>query len=273
MARLYKYKQSSEQSGYFLRGRSEDRNTTFQVSPLAERLFDQLDYEPGIVHERQGPRLPGRLQWALYEVGLISTGDGEESQTDEFEYTLDEDDVEVELTDEMVDTIASFIDSGSNRDAVEELGELLDVETQTSTPAAMWRLSESKAGGVEDYVREYLKACFNPQKESDWFVGVEYSQETFDEVRKGVLEINVQHWDEDDEKYLHILYFCPEHGFERIATACVSTVDWNKRSQLEQHRENIIEAVIDMADEVDVDIGQPTADIDLLTHEQRDFFD
>jgi hypothetical protein len=40
-----------------------------------------------------------------------------------------------------------------------------------------------------------------------------------------------------------------------------------------QHRENIIEAVIDMADELDYYIGEPTANIDLLTHDEMGLFD
>ena len=66
---------------------------------------------------------------------------------------------------------------------------------------------------------------------------------------------------------------CPEHGFERISAASASSVDWIRRRRLEHHRENIIEAVIDMADELDLYVGEPTADIDLLTHDEFDVFE
>ena len=39
------------------------------------------------------------------------------------------------------------------------------------------------------------------------------------------------------------------------------------------HRENIIEAVIDIVDELDLYVGEPTADIDLLTHDEFDVFE
>lgn len=270
MARLYEYADSNEKSGYFLRGGSSDSNYTMRATELGQQLFDRLDYDPGVVNKERGPRIPPRLQWAMYDVGLLETG-GSEPTGSGIDGDLDVEDIEI--SEERITRIESFIqETGNDRIEVQKLADLLDVELQGGNSEGIWNLAESDREGVEDYLRTYLNALLNPEEASRWSVSVDYTRQTSDEIEKGVLEIHIEHLAEKSEKYYHVGYICPEHGFERISTACASTVDWECRRQLEQHRENIIEAVIDMADEFDYYIGEPTANIDLLTHEEMDIF-
>lgn len=270
MARLYEYADSNEKSGYFLRGGSSDSNYTMRATPLGRQLFDRLDYNPGVVNKERGPRVPSQLQWAMYEAGLLKTG-GSEPTGSGIDGKLDGEDAEI--SDEIIAKVVSFIhEEGGDRSEIKKLADLLEVETEDYRSEAIWNLPAEGRDGVEDYLREYLKARLNPEEVSRWSVSVDCTRQTFDEIEKGVLEIRIEHLAENSEKYHHVGYVCPEHGFERISTACASTVDWENRHRLEQHRENIIEAVIDMADELDYYIGEPTADIDLLTHEEMDIF-
>lgn len=271
MARLYEYADSSDKSGYFLRGGSSDGNYTMRATDLGRLLFDWLDYDPGVVNKERGPRIPSQLQWAMYDVGLLKTGDSEPSGAG-IDRALNVEDSEI--TEEIIAKVERFIrEEGSHRTEMQQLAELLDIELQSDESEAIWHLPETDMDGVEGYLREYLKTCLNPDDAIRWSVSVNSTRQTFEEIEKTVVEIHIGHLAEECEKYLHVGYFCPEHGFERISTACASKVGWERRRRLEQHRENIIEAVIDMADEFDYYIGEPTADIDLLTHDEMDIFD
>jgi len=274
MARLYEYADSNDKSGYFLWDGSDEGNVTFQVTPLAERLLDRLGFEPGTVNQQRGPRLPNQLQWALYETGLIYTGGSEPPSVADFDGEIEGADEELEIGEEMLAEIESFIrDAGAESPDVRQLADLLNIEADPGAHGPIWNLPESEMAGVEDYLREYLKARLNPDDGPRWTVSVNCTRDTFEEIEKGVVEIRVEHMAEESEKYFHVGYFCPEHGFERISTVSASSVDWNRRKRLEHHRENIIEAVIDMADELDLYVGEPTADIDLLTHDEFDVFE
>lgn len=271
MARLYEYADSNDKSGYFLRGGTSDSNYTMRATDLGRRLFDRLDYDPGVVNKERGPRVPPQLQWAMYDAGLLETS-GSEPTGAGIDGKYDAEDIEV--TEEVIAKIESFIhEEGSDRTEIQELAELLEVEVQAGDSKAIWNLPESDMEVVEEYLQEYLKTRLNPDEAPRWSISVNCTRQTFEEIQKGVIETRIEHLAEQREKYLHVGYMCPEHGFERISTACASEVGWESRRRLEQHRENIIEAVIDMADEFDYYIGEPTADIDFLTHEEMDIFD
>lgn len=271
MARLYEYADSNNKSGYFLRGATSDSNYTMRATDLGRRLFDRLDYDPGVVNRERGPRIPSQLQWAMYDVGLLTTS-GSEPKGAGIDGELDVEDAEI--TEEIIAKIESFVhEEGGDQTEVRKLAEMLDIEVDRDENKEFWNLPESEMSGVEGFLREYLKGRLNSEKAPHWSLSVDCTRQTFEEIEKGVIEIRVEHLVEDHEKYLHVGYICPEHGFERIATACASEVDWESRRRLEQHRVIVIEAIIDMADELAYYIGGPTADIDLLTHEEMEVFD
>ena len=67
MANLYRYAVSNEKTGYFLRGLSQSSGYfNLQTVPAANRLFDQLDYEAGRLHQTEGDSVPGELTWRMY---------------------------------------------------------------------------------------------------------------------------------------------------------------------------------------------------------------
>lgn len=69
MARLHRYVPSADKSGYYLRGRSPESNTTFQTGRAATLLVDWLDID-------LGDRIPDDLLWKMYDSGLVWTKSG-----------------------------------------------------------------------------------------------------------------------------------------------------------------------------------------------------
>jgi hypothetical protein len=133
MARLYKYADSSEKSGYFLLGSNYGQNTTIQVRPLGNELFEQLDYEAG----RRGPngyrgdRLPKDLVSWLWNTRLLYTESGEDSTDTSLDAVLDVDTEEVSFSTETIQQLVELIDENIDDRAVDlhrELIEILDSE-------------------------------------------------------------------------------------------------------------------------------------------------
>jgi hypothetical protein len=227
MARLYEYADSNEKSGYFLRGATSNSNYTMRVTDLGQRLFDQLDYHPGIVNRERGPRIPSQLQWVMYDVGLLKTS-GSEPSGDGINGVIDVEDAEI--TDTLIAKIESFIrEEGNDRSEVQKLAELLEIEAYTDETNAIWSLPEPDMAGIEEYLQEYLKGQLNSDETPHWSVSVNCTRQTFGETDKGVVEVRIEHVAEENEMYIHVGYFCPEHGFERIATACGSEIGWDTR--------------------------------------------
>lgn len=121
MALLYEYADSNDKSGYFLRGGSSDGNYTMWATDLGRRLFDRLDYDPGIVKKEHGPRIPSQLQWAMYDAGLFKTGDSKLSGAG-IDGKFDA--VNTEITEEMIAELEEFVlGEDSDREGIQRFAE------------------------------------------------------------------------------------------------------------------------------------------------------
>ena len=126
MARLHRYKPSSDKSGYHLRGRSPESNTTFQVGRAATLLIDWVGVSVG-------DRIPDDLLWEMYDADLIWTGSrGQQSEDDaELEDFLRNATERKSLSDSQAKRLRQFIADydGQNAEAVKRLSSLVsDVE-------------------------------------------------------------------------------------------------------------------------------------------------
>lgn len=137
MARLYRYAESNEKSGYFLRGISESGNTTFQVTHLGEQLFDYLEFQPGVVNTTTGPQIPPDLMWIMYDAGLIFTENDDRSNNSmESRFTATGE----ELNSDLESSIQSFLSEASaNRQEIRRL--------QSSLNAGVRRTTVKKSSG------------------------------------------------------------------------------------------------------------------------------
>lgn len=140
MATLYHYKHVP--SELYLIHPFNGKPRKVSCKPIAQRLFAELDYEPGIKQTRQGDRIPTDLMWALWQVGLIFTGDeGEQDPT--IGRVLEDTGETVPLKGEDLDTLREFIKSytGQSRRDLEDVAESLglslyrdEMTPTTSTP-------------------------------------------------------------------------------------------------------------------------------------------
>jgi hypothetical protein len=124
MARLYRYSDSSEKSGYYIIG--DSGNATFQVEPVAQRLFKELGYCPPVKTEQQGPRVPSKLQWLLFDIGWIFTGETDAGSLEHSEVSPQLESAEA-LTDEMINEIRQFVEERGGS-GVQELAARLDLD-------------------------------------------------------------------------------------------------------------------------------------------------
>ncbi len=73
MPTLRQYVPTSSQTGYYIQANvGAGAPITLQVSELAEKIFTDTGYD-------DGDTVPTKFVWAMYDVGLISTGDGDTS--------------------------------------------------------------------------------------------------------------------------------------------------------------------------------------------------
>ena len=166
MAKLYQYADSNDKSGYFLRGGSSDDNYTMRATDLGKRLFDRLDYDPGIVNKQRGPRIPSQLQWAMYDVGLLKTGDSEPSGAG-IDGQLDVEDAEI--TEEMMAELEEFVLSeDSDRREVQELAEILDIDPDQGTREPIWEISDEEGRGIANIFETKLEEEICTEDVPDW---------------------------------------------------------------------------------------------------------
>ncbi len=75
MPTLRQYVPTSSQTGYYIQANvGAGAPITLQVSDLAGRIFTDTGY-------KDGDTVPTKFVWAMYDVGLISTGGGSTSTT------------------------------------------------------------------------------------------------------------------------------------------------------------------------------------------------
>ena len=133
MANLYEYASSNDKTGYFLRGRSKTSGYyNLQTTLAANRLFEQLDYEPGRIPHTEGESVPGELTWRMYQVGLLETKNSDSTLNDlsntELKETFEESNEQLSLSESDLETLQSFIASysGPGQNRVTKLKPLLE---------------------------------------------------------------------------------------------------------------------------------------------------
>lgn len=134
MARLYEYVPTSDKSGFFLLGSNSGDNTTIQVRPLGDRVFEHLDYNAGrrTTAGPRGEKLPRELVDWLWNARLLYTESGEDSTDTSLRSVLDLDDDAVEFDDSDIEQLVEFVklyDAGEDIDLREELVDILGVDT------------------------------------------------------------------------------------------------------------------------------------------------
>lgn len=143
MANLYRYAASNEKNGYFLRGLSQSSGYfNLQTVPAANRLFDQLDYEAGRLHQTEGEGVPGELTWRMYQIGLLKTNNPDSTlnnlSNDELRERFQESDAQSSLSKANLNALQSFIESysGAGNDRVTKLSTLVESTNRdcSSTP-------------------------------------------------------------------------------------------------------------------------------------------
>lgn len=265
MARLYEYADTSDKSGYFLRGGSSDGNYTMRATELGRRLFDRLDYEPGIVNEERGPRIPTQLQWAMYDVGLLKTGNSNPSGTGfEGEFEVEN----TEITEEMMAKLKEFVrNEDSAREEVQNLAEILDIDSGMDTRNSIWAMTGSDA----EIASMVLENRFGDEvglggEESDFDVISVHHSELYKENEETSLFVIFTSEQGGGVNHRHSLYFTAENGFEGILSTSDGKVGWTERARLERHRADIIEAVRVTCEKLDLYFGDPTEGVDFFVN-------
>ncbi|WP_276246173.1 hypothetical protein [Haladaptatus sp. YSMS36] len=134
MARLYQYKDYP--GSHYLTTRYNGNYATIQCRELTNRLFEELDYTPGIKPIRQGPRLPGKLVNALWKLDLVYTGD-DGSQDPEVGVHISTGKT-VPLSTSDLDAVLRLLESytGPSRAKLEELADMVGLSISTSVSVA-----------------------------------------------------------------------------------------------------------------------------------------
>lgn len=250
MARIYRYVDTSEKSGYFIIG--DDGNATFQLTEIARRLFDEIGYEPPTKPEGKGPRVPSALHWALYEIGWIYTGDDDAGPINKEERTLRED-IDESMTDEMVTKIKRFIKE-RNRNDVMELAHRLDLETEKDRLST---LSDQKQSALEDYVYGYMETILTDiEEENIESLDVIYLDLTTD---LGSLNVVVETI-EGESNFRHTISADSESGVSGVVSATEASQSWIERGRLDKHRGHLFEAISRVSED-------PTIELDFYDDE------
>lgn len=133
IANLYKYADSNEKTGYYLRGRSPSSGYfNLQTTPAANRLFEQMSYEAGRVPHTEGESVPGELTWRMYQTGLLETDNSDSPINNlskhDLKETFDKSNEESSLSEADLDALQSFIKSysGAGDEKVSKLSTLIE---------------------------------------------------------------------------------------------------------------------------------------------------
>lgn len=273
MSRLYQYAESNDDSGLFLIDGYEGQNTTFQTTPLAERLFEQLDYEPGIKGRTRGPRIPDALHWGLFEIGWLETGKSEEpTAAGEVGVVLREGEG-VDMTDALAEEIAAFLTEVDDADG--DADELLDIlgfdasgaradegagASQTHVTALSDSRCETFATAVGDRVRSALGTAADSEWQLTYLVGERLDEDT--------IQIVVKLVQESGRQYFHKVQFTDSEELAYFLTAVDRPLEWQDRRHVGRHRAEILAAVVTVSDSEGIDLGGPMAPVTFdLEHE------
>lgn len=158
MPTLNQYTKSNDKEGYYIRANiGTGSPITLQVSDLAERILELLDYDPPAT-------VPTKLVWNMYDVGLLytlnslsSAMDSEETDSSDFLAKLDLDStLSPERENEIIRELKEY--DGPDTEEVDELIERLE-ESSTTSP-------DSSPDGNEN-ISLLQRWAQNPDKISD----------------------------------------------------------------------------------------------------------
>lgn len=273
MSRLYQYADSNDKSGLFLLDGYKGRNTTFQVSPTAEKLLQSLDYEPGIRNRNRGPRIPDELHWGLFEIGWVYTNEsGVTPPTNEAGEIVVEAD-SVEITEEIANSLKSFFEETEAADEdIEELVATLNLDLSpsdttsnkvtTSSQTTFCDIPDSRCEEIAEEVTKHFEKELNTE---EWDITYVSAGRINDETDQHQIIIKTVHQQGDEVQYFHKAIFYPENGLQTVWTTANIQINWNQRAELENQRGQIIQSIISVTTSEHIDIGEPTSDLTLTT--------
>lgn len=249
MARLYRYVDSNEKSGYFIIG--DDGNATFQLTPIGQRLFEELGYNPPTKTEGQGPQVPAKLHWALYDIGWIFTGDGDAGVPASIE-DLTGDGVTESLTDEMLAEIQQFIENRDGGNA-EDLAERLGLQKRESRADRLCTLDEAKQEDLEQYVYGFIEAALTSVEEMEIAaVDVTYL-DLGDDPALSSLNVKVEPAGEEPT-FRHSVFSNEKEGVISAVSATEAPQSWEERGKIDRQRGHLFDAIATASNDPKIDL-------------------
>lgn len=276
-------KRYADGDGHYVQAAVSDRNRpiTLQCSELTVELYRQAGYEPDIA-PAAGIDVPGELTWTMYDVGLHWTKSEIDSiATDGGTGNVPRDGNGSKLSESAVDQIEAFLAAydGASRDDVEELlrrlreGERTDSASSGSVsgPRGIWSTTESQRDRYADALSSEIRRRLGAAN-ARFDVNVEMVL-LLDEENPPCTRVDVLLTaSADSTQYLHQLYVCEQHGLEHCSTK-TEAVDWSERLEIEAHRTLVLQSLVDVAEQLDVGIGDPNAtfraQIEVPVHESQ----
>lgn len=243
MARLYQYADSNQKTGYFLRGGTNGSNYTMSATKLGKQLFDQLDYNPGTVNVERGPRIPSQLQWAMYNVGLLETGENEPSDTS-FDGKLDVDDSEI--TEEILMKLEEFILSeGTDHAEIKGLADILEIKPESTSGEGIWELSKSGGQRIASMFEKKLEKTICTENTPDWNITVRHTPEIPGPEGTTTFHVDVEHPTDEYEIYTYQIYYVADDVSDTpgISTMTKAPVDDSRRVRIDRQRGKVLEAM------------------------------
>lgn len=240
MARLYRYADSNDKSGYFIIG--DNGNATFQVKPIAKRLLDRLEYHPPIKTERQGPQIPSKLHWLLFDTGWVFTGDSE-SGTPESHDVPDQPEAAESLTDEMVEKIRRFAEDRGGDDA-QELANRLDLNI-TEEQERLATLAREKQSHLEAYASGYMRSCLTITDEESIDAIDVTVLDLSDNPDVGSLNFTIE--SSEEANFRHTITSSVKNQIS-VVSATDAPQTWKEQGRMNRHRGHLL-ALFDIISE------------------------
>lgn len=249
MARLYRYADSNKKSGYYIIG--DSGNATFQVEPVAQSLFKELGYHPPVKTEQQGPRVPSKLQWLLFDIGWIFTGETDAGSLEHREVSSQLESAEV-LTDEMTNEIRKFVEERRGKD-VQELATRLDLDITYERQERLATLDEEKYEPLEEYVWGYMEAVLTQiEEESIEAIDVTVLDLSDRDNPRSSLNVIVQTV-KTEPNFRHTITSSVEEGIS-VVSATGDSQTWGERGRMNRHRGHLFGALEAVSKEPNMDI-------------------
>lgn len=261
MARLYEYADSNDKSGYFLRGGSSDRNYTMRATELGRRLLDRLDYNPGIINKERGPRIPPQLQWAMYDVGLLTTGENQPTGAG-FDGELNAE--ETEITETQMEKLEAFVlDESADRQEIQELADILNIEPKEPSRTPIWELDESALKDLESVYEAKLTEEFDADEGEGVNVVVTYESDLSCDDDYLIFGVDVISKEGGLKDHYYQMHYSRERG-SAVTAVTRGEVGLEERVVIDRQRSRVLEAMSEIPLLTGLDISNPEEDLDML---------